>query len=71
MATRIRRAGVAVALALLMATALVGAAWADRIVGGDGPQRLLGTDGQDTIYGLRGWDFISGGPGEVMAHPGR
>jgi hypothetical protein len=43
MATRIRRAGVAVALALLMATALTGAAYAKLISGTNGADDLVGT----------------------------
>jgi hypothetical protein len=40
MATRIQRAVVAVALALLMATVLAGVAWAATLVGGNGSDVL-------------------------------
>src|SRR5215203_4480756 len=61
MATRIRRAGVAVALALLMATALAGAVWAADRVGTNDSDLLIGTDARDTIYGLKGPDDLFGG----------
>ena len=57
---RIRRAGVAVALALLMATALAGAAYAATLVGTAGPDELRGTPNSDEISGLGGDDFIVG-----------
>jgi Ca2+-binding RTX toxin-like protein len=58
MAARIRRAGVAVAFALLMATALTGAAWAATKVGTNGSDLLIGTNARDTIYGLNGPDDV-------------
>jgi TolB protein len=73
MATRIQRAVVAVALALLMATALAGAAWAATLVGNAGENYLVGTPDKDTISGLAedddivgrgGADDLSGGRGE-------
>src|SRR5918997_6269825 len=74
MVTRIRRAGVAVALALLfMATALAGVAYAKIISGTPGNDYLLGTikndlirgrEGDDYIRGLAGVDLLRGGAGE-------
>jgi len=64
MAARIRRAGFVLALALLLTTALTGAAWAATLVGTDNRDRQFGTDGRDTIYGLDGNDFISGRLGD-------
>jgi hypothetical protein len=60
MVTRIRRAVVAVALALLMATALAGAAWAATKVGTNGSDLLIGTKARDAIYGLDGPDDVLG-----------
>ncbi len=74
MVTRIRRAGFAVALALLlMATALAGGAYAKIISGTPGNDYLLGTikndlirgrEGDDYIRGLAGDDLLSGGAGD-------
>ena len=74
MVTRIRRAGVAVALALLfMATALAGVAYAKITSGTPGNDYLLGTikndlirgrEGDDYIRGLAGVDLLRGGAGE-------
>ena len=67
MVTRIRRAAVAVALALLMATALAGAAWAATLVGTAGPDEIAGTSKAETIYGLDGVDYLSGrGAGDEL-----
>ena len=54
MATRIRRAVVAVALELLMAAALGGAAWAATFVGTAKQDQIIGTRNDDTFYGLDG-----------------
>ena len=74
MVTRLRRAGVAVALALLfMATALASVAYAKIISGTPGNDYLLGTikndlirgrEGDDYIRGLAGVDLLRGGAGE-------
>ena len=59
MATRIRRAGVAVALALLlMATPLPGVAYAKIISGTPDSDYLLGTIKNDLIIGRGGDDYI-------------
>jgi len=82
MTKRIRRAVVAVALALLMATALAGAAWAATKVGTNDSNSMLGTGGPDKLYGLGGYDVLEskggsdklyGGAGrdEVYGGPGR
>jgi Ca2+-binding RTX toxin-like protein len=71
MAARIRRAVVTVALALLMAAALAGAAWAATFVGTAGPDELIGTRNTDTIYGLNGFDDISGKPGDDELYGGK
>ena len=80
MATRIRRAGVAVALALLlMATPLAGMAYAKIISGTPGNDYLLGTIKKDLIRGRGGDDYIralaavdllSGGPGDDVVRGG-
>jgi len=70
MATRIRRAGVAVALALLMATALAGAVWAADRVGTNDSDLLIGTDARDTIYGLNGPDDVYGKAGSDRLYGG-
>jgi hypothetical protein len=59
MATRIRRAVVAVALAMLMATALAGAAWAATIEGTSEGEVLFESSENDTIYGRGGMDYIN------------
>ena len=64
MATRIRRAGLMVALTLLMATALAGVAWAATLVGTDEPDKLIGTPKNDTILGRGGNDKIGGREGD-------
>ena len=67
MATRIRWAVAAVALALLMAAALGGAAWAATLVGTAGPDELHGSSEVDTLYGLDGGDSLSGrGAGDEL-----
>ena len=67
MATRIRRVGVAVALTLLMATALAGAAWAATLVGTVGPDEIASTSKAETIYSLDGRDSLSGrGAGDEL-----
>jgi Ca2+-binding RTX toxin-like protein len=60
MAARIRRAVVAVALALLMVTALAGVAWAATLIGNAGDNNLRGTSEKDVIYGMAGGDAIDG-----------
>ena len=66
MARRIRRAVVALAPALLVATALAGAAWAATLVGTAGPDEIAGTSKAETLYGLDGRDSLSGrGAGDV------
>ena len=62
MATRIRRAVVAVALELLMAAALGGAAWAATFVGTAKLDQLIATRNDDTFYGLDGWNYMEGKP---------
>jgi Ca2+-binding RTX toxin-like protein len=64
MVTRIRRAGFVVALALLMATALAGVAWAATLVGTDEPDRLSGSPNNDKILGHGGNDIIGGREGD-------
>ena len=64
MATRIRRAGLMVALTLLMATALAGVAWAATLVGTDEPDKLVGSPNNDKIFGYGGNDRISAGEGD-------
>ncbi len=62
MATRIRRAGVVVALTLLMATALAGVAWAANKIHCPGETSTdpdgycNGTDRNDVMYGTEGKD---------------
>jgi Ca2+-binding RTX toxin-like protein len=80
MAARIRRAGVAVALAfLLMATALPGVAYAKNISGTPDNDYLLGTirtdlirgrGGDDYIRALAGDDLLRGGSGEDVVRGG-
>ncbi len=75
MATRIRRAGVVVALTLLMATALAGVAWAANKIhcpgetstdpdgycnGTDRNDVMYGTEGKDDMYANRGADVMYG-----------
>ena len=75
MATRIRRAVVAVALALLMTTTLAGVAWAANTIhcptesssnldgtceGTDRNDVMYGTDGKDEMYAWRGKDIMYG-----------
>jgi Ca2+-binding RTX toxin-like protein len=65
MATRMRRAGVAVALTLLMATALAGVAWAANVIQCPNHSEFpscLGTDKNDVMYGTNKADTIGGGP---------
>src|SRR5215208_4704197 len=71
MAARIRRAVVAVALALLIATALAGAAWAATKVGTNGSDLLIGTDHSDVIYGLNGQDLLRSKPGADELYGGK
>jgi Ca2+-binding RTX toxin-like protein len=64
MATRIRRAGVAVALALLMATALAGVAWAANVIqcpNRTGHLTCEGTGKNDVMYGTDKADRMAGG----------
>ena len=65
MATRIRRAGAAVALTLLMATALAGVAWAANTIqcepGSDALRPCAGTGKNDVMYGTNKADVIGGG----------
>src|SRR5215208_4570822 len=65
MATRIKRAGVAAALALLMASALAGAAWAANVIQcpNDRSEYLTceGTAKNDVMYGTDKADLIGGG----------
>ncbi len=69
MTTRIRRAGVAVALALLlMATPLAGVAYAKIISGTPGNDYLLGTIKKDLIGGRRGDDYIRALAGDDILH---
>ena len=80
MATWIQRAGVAVALALLlMATALAGVAYAKIISGTPGNDYLLGTikkdlirgrGGDDYIRALAGDDLLLGGAGDDVVRGG-
>jgi Ca2+-binding RTX toxin-like protein len=70
-ARRIRRAGVAVVLALIMATALAGAAWAATLVGTAGPDEIAGTSKPETIYGLDGRDSLSGRGADDELYGGR
>jgi Ca2+-binding RTX toxin-like protein len=64
MATRIRRAVVAAALTLIMATVLAGVAWAATLVGTDEPDRLVGSPNNDKIFGYGGNDRIQAGEGD-------
>jgi Ca2+-binding RTX toxin-like protein len=80
MATRIRRAGVAAALALLlMATPLAGVAYAKIVSGTPGNDYLLGTIKTDLIRGrekddyiraLAGDDLLFGGAGDDVVRGG-
>jgi Ca2+-binding RTX toxin-like protein len=80
MATRIRRAGVALALALLlMATPLAGVAHAKIVSGTPDNDYLLGTikndllrgrGGDDYIRALAGIDFLRGGAGDDVVRGG-
>jgi Ca2+-binding RTX toxin-like protein len=71
MATRIRRAGIAVALALLlMATPLAGVAYAKIISGTPGNDYLLGTIKKDLIRGRRGDDYIRALAGDDLLRGG-
>jgi Ca2+-binding RTX toxin-like protein len=80
MATRIRRAGGAAALALLlMATALAGVAYAKIVSGTPGNDYLLGTikndlisgrGGDDYIRALAGVDLLRGGAGDDVVRGG-
>jgi Ca2+-binding RTX toxin-like protein len=77
MATRIRRAGLVVALTLLLATVQAGVAWAANIKCPNDPQDIgggtcwgtevadviIGTGQRDEIYGFRGDDLVRAGPG--------
>ena len=65
MAKRIRRVEamltrvlLIMAVQLLLATALAGAAWAATKVGTNGSDLLIGTNARDTIYGLDGPDDV-------------
>ena len=71
MATRIRRAGVAVALTLLIVTCLPGVAWAKVFVGTAAVDQLIGTRNADTFYGLSGWDYIVGKPAADELYGGK
>jgi Ca2+-binding RTX toxin-like protein len=64
MSARIRRVVVAVALAILMTTALAGVAWAATLVGTDEPDRLIGSPNNDKILGHGGNDKIGGREGD-------
>jgi Ca2+-binding RTX toxin-like protein len=71
MATRIRRAGIAVALALLlMATPLAGVAYAKIISGTPGNDYLLGTIKKDLIRGRGGDDYIRALAGDDLLRGG-
>jgi Ca2+-binding RTX toxin-like protein len=80
MATRIRRVGVAVVLALLlMATPLAGVAYAKIISGTPDNDYLLGTirndllrgrGGDDYLRALAGVDLLRGGGGNDKIYPG-
>src|SRR5215218_2326402 len=71
MATRIRRAGVAVALALLlMATALAGVAHAKIVSGTPDNDYLLGTIKSDLIRGRGGDDYIRAFAGDDVVRGG-
>ena len=71
MVTRIRRAGVAAALALLlMATPLAGVAYAKIVSGTPGNDYLLGSIKNDLIRGLRGDDYIRALAGVDLLHGG-
>jgi Ca2+-binding RTX toxin-like protein len=73
MTTRIRRAVVAVALTLIMATAFGGVAWAATFIGTNGGNSIAGTGGADVLYGLGGYDVLEskGGPDELYGGAGR
>jgi Ca2+-binding RTX toxin-like protein len=71
MATRIRRAVVTVALALLLAAALAGAAYAATLVGTNGSNALIGSRGSDIIYGLNGYDVLEGKAGADELYAGK
>jgi Ca2+-binding RTX toxin-like protein len=64
MATRIRRAGLMVALTLLLTTALAGVAWAANVIhcpNSNGYPTCLGTGKNDLMYGTNKADSIAGG----------
>jgi Ca2+-binding RTX toxin-like protein len=76
MTTTIRRAGVAVVLALLMATCLAGVAWAANVIqcspatdayiiceGTDGPDVMYGTNEFDLVHAYEGVDTLYGRDG--------
>ena len=79
MAKRMRRAGLVAALALLMAMALAGVAYAENIGGTPGNDYLLGTvkddlirgrGGDDYVRALVGEDLLRGGPGDDVVRGG-
>src|SRR5215216_5206427 len=70
MATRIQRAGVAVALALLAATALAGVAHAKIVSGTPDNDYLLGTIKSDLIRGRGGDDYIRAFAGDDLLRGG-
>ena len=72
MATRIRRAGLVVALTLLMATALAGVAWAANIQCPKGSSGTCwGTQKADVIIGTSQKDFIDAQRGADLVRAGR
>jgi Ca2+-binding RTX toxin-like protein len=71
MRLRLVTAGVALALAILAATAQAGPAWAATLVGNAGDNQLIGTSEKDEIYGLAGGDAIDGRGKADELHGGR
>jgi hypothetical protein len=76
MATRIRRAGLVVALTLLLATVLAGVAWAANIQCPNDPQDIgggicWGTQKADVIIGTSQEDFIDAQRGADLVRAGR
>jgi hypothetical protein len=59
MTIRLVTAGLALALAILAATAQAGPAWAATIVGTSEHEVLFESNGDDTIYGRGGIDYIN------------
>jgi Ca2+-binding RTX toxin-like protein len=70
MATRIRRAGVAVALTLLAATALAGVAHAKIVSGTPDNDYLLGTIKNDLLRGRGGDDYLRAFAGDDLLRGG-